>query len=79
MISVTVSSREERLERAVAEDVVRDLAGDLLALLAAQRRPVEGELGRDGLLHALGEVLAVVGEEQLRAELRDAGAVDRAT
>ncbi len=67
---------EERLEWPIAEDVVRDLAGDLLALLAAQRRPVERELGRDGLLHALGEVLVPVGDEQLRAELRDAGAVD---
>ena len=35
---------EQRLERAVAEDVVGDLADDLAALLAGQRRPVEREL-----------------------------------
>ena len=46
MTSVTESSREERLERAVAEDVVGDLADDLLALLARQRRPVERSAAR---------------------------------
>jgi hypothetical protein len=35
---------QERLERPVPEDVVRDLAGDLPAFLAGERRAVESKL-----------------------------------
>ena len=72
---------QERLERAVAEDVVGDLARDLGALLAGQRRLVEREGLRHRLADALGE-LAVVGlgaREQPRAEAGDDLVVDAAT
>ena len=71
---------QERLERAVAEDVVRDLAGDLRALLARQRRLVERDRLFDGLAHALGSSsrrrLVVAGGEEARAEARDDVMVD---
>ena len=67
---------EERLERPVAEDVVGDVGDDLAALLARQRRPVEGELLHDRAHDALFEVLRRLGREQLGAELGDARVMD---
>ena len=69
---------QERLERAVAEDVVGDLAGDLRALLARQRRLVDGERLRHGLAHALGQLAVVAAgvREQARPEARDDLVVD---
>ena len=67
---------EQRLQRPVAEDVVGDLADDAPPLLARERGAVERELLRDLAQDALGEVLARLGREQVRAELRDAGVVD---
>ena len=48
---------QERLERAVAEDVVGDLADELPPLLARERRAVERELLGHRAQHAVGEVL----------------------
>ena len=67
---------QERLERAVAEDVVGDLADELAPLLARQRRAVERELLGDRAQHALGEVLVRLALEELGAELLDARVVD---
>jgi len=67
---------EERLERAVAEDVIGDLPDELATLIARQRRPVEGELLRDSPKDALGEVARGLGREELGAELGDAGVMD---
>src|SRR5205823_4644215 len=67
---------EERLERAVAEDVVRDLADDPPALFACQRCPVERELLRDGAEHPIRDVAGRLALEQLGAELGDARVVD---
>ena len=78
MTSVTESSREQRLDRAVAEDVVGQLADDLAALVARQRRAVERELLRDGAVDLVGEVARAVLLEELRPELRDALVVDAA-
>src|SRR5439155_24514378 len=63
------------LDRAVPEDVVRQLADDLAPLLARQGRAVERELLCDRTVDAVGEVLAVL-FVQLRTELRDALVVD---
>ena len=67
---------QERLERAVAEDVVGDLADELPPLLPRQRRAVERELLRDRAQDALGEVLVRLPLEELRAEPLDARVVD---
>src|SRR6266516_4356905 len=66
---------EERLERAVAEDVVGDLARDLPSLLAGEGRAVERKLLGDRPEHALRELFIRLRGEELRAELRDAGVV----
>ena len=67
---------QERLERAVAEDVVGDLADELPALLARERRPVERELLGDGAQDTLGDVLVGLLLEELDAERGDARVVD---
>jgi len=67
---------KQRLDRAVAEDVVGQLADDLAPLLACERRPVEGELLRHGTVDLVGKVFGAVLAEELRAELRDALVVD---
>ena len=80
MISETVSSRRNGSERAVAEDVVGDLARDLGALLTRQRRLVERDRLLDGLQHARLDAgvapLVATGGEQARAEPRDDVMVD---
>ena len=67
---------EQRLQWAVAEHVVGDLALDPPPLLAGERRPVEGQLLGDRMEDALGEVLRALAPEELRPELRDHGVVD---
>ena len=68
---------QEGLQRAVAEDVVRDLTGDLGALLPRQRRLVERERLRHRLAHALGELVVVARRvEQARPDARDDVVVD---
>ena len=66
---------QQRLDRAVAEDVVRQLPDDLAALFARQRRAVERELLVDRAVDAVGEVVAVLLVE-LGAELGDALVMD---
>ena len=66
---------QQRLDRAVAEDVVRQLADDLAALLAGQRGAVECELLVDRAVDAIREVVAVLLVE-LGAELGDALVMD---
>ena len=66
---------QQRLDRAVAENVVRQLANDLAALLAGQRSPVERELLVYRSVDAVGEVVAVLLVE-LGAELGDALVMD---
>src|SRR5579862_11026 len=62
---------EEPLERAVPEDVVRQLPDELTTLLARERRAGDDELLRDRLVDAVVEVGRLLHEE-LRAELGDA-------
>src|SRR5689334_23032298 len=50
---------EELLEWAVAEDVVGELANELAALLARERRPREREFLGDGLEHVVAELALV--------------------
>ena len=66
---------EQRLDRPVAENVVRQLTDDLAPLVAGQRRAVEDELLGDGPVDLVGEIL-VVGLVELGPELRDARVVD---
>ena len=66
---------QQRLDRPVAEDVVGELADELAALLARERRAVERQLLGDRPVHLVAEILAVLLEE-LRAELGDARVVD---
>ncbi len=67
---------EQRLERAVAEDVVADVADELAPFFPRQRRPVERELLGDRAEHAVRQILGGLALEQLRAETRDALVVD---
>jgi hypothetical protein len=67
---------QERLERAVAEDVVGQLTDELAALFACERRAIERQLFGDRPIDALAEVLAVFLAEELGPELGDAGVVD---
>ena len=69
---------QEGLERAVAQDVVGDLARHLRALLAGQRRLVERDRLLDGIADALLElaVLLVRRREEARAEAGDDVVVD---
>ncbi len=69
---------EERLDRAVAENVVGQLADDLSALLPRQRSAIERELFRDGAIHLVGQVTRAVLLEELRPKLGDALVVDAA-
>src|SRR5262249_35448175 len=69
---------EERLERPVAEDVVRDLLLDADALDAAERCAVEGELLRDHVQDPLRQLLRRFDRVEGCAELRDAGPVHAA-
>ena len=66
---------QQRLDRAVAEDVVRQLTDDLAPLVARERGAVEDELLGDRAVDLVGEILAVLLVE-LRPELRDARVVD---
>src|SRR5207344_2356470 len=69
---------EEGLERPVAQDVVRDLADDVLALLPGERRLLDRQHLGDDLVHLLLEVrvgLPVLVEET-GAEARDDLLVD---
>src|SRR5947209_2523414 len=59
---------EERVERAVAEDVVGDVARDPPALVASQRRAVQRELLGHGTEDLLVQVVRLLPLEQLRAE-----------
>ena len=75
MISVTLVVAQQRLDRAVAEDVVRQLTDDLAPLVPRQRRAVEDELLGDRAVDLVGEILAVRLVE-LGPELRDTRVVD---
>ena len=61
---------EQLLERAVADDVVDDLAHEPCALVARQRRAVAGHLLLDRLLHPLPQV-AVGGARHPRPQFVD--------
>ena len=66
---------EEPLERAVAEDVVRDLGRDRGAVVAGQRR-LQRELLGDLRLDPLADGAAVLDVEETRTELADEREVD---
>ena len=64
MISVTVVVGEERLERAVAEDVGRDLAHEPLAIVAAQRRAGRARARPSTACWTRSQVLVAVGRRR---------------
>ena len=75
MISVTVGSCEQRLERPVAEDVVGDLPLEVGALARAERRLLGFQLLADDLAYSARESSPLEVEER-GAEPGDAGPVD---
>ena len=76
MISVTRVVGEQPLERPVAEDVVGDLEGEPLAVVARDAGLLR-ELVADVREHPLAEVRRVDGDvEELRPEVADDGEVD---
>src|SRR5262249_9541814 len=67
---------EERLERAVAENVVGDLLLQSRALARAERGVLRRQLFRHELANARRQILGAVEVQERRPQPRDAGAMD---